>query len=307
MTATTATTKAATAARAPTLADLSHSALPLRRRITDRVTRMLMASALAVAVIPLGFVVYAVGSRGVGVWSWEFFTDDIPFSYRREGGGMYPAIVGTVVITGAATAMAIPLGILGAIYLSEYGKQRPLARAIRLMADVMTGVPSIVMGLFVYVTWVTVTRAQSGFAAALALALLMLPIVIRSSEEALRLVPDALRQASLALGAPRWRTTVSVVLPAALSGITSGGLLAIARAAGETAPLVVTAGIAFSANWSLAGSNTALTAQIFRNASQPFEAAQDRAWGAALTLIVIVLVFTVLARVVARRFAIPGR
>jgi phosphate transport system permease protein len=164
------------------------------------------------------------------------------------------------------------------------------------------------MGLFIYVSWVTLFEEQTGFAGALALACLMLPVVIRSSEEILRLVPDELRAASLALGARQWRTTLTVVLPAAISGITSGSLLAIARAAGETAPLVVTAGITFSANPNLfEGENTALPAQIFRNASQPFAAAQERAWGAALTLVVIVLAFTVIARAISTRFATKER
>jgi len=219
--------------------------------------------------------------------------------------GMQPAIIGTIVITGLASLLAIPVGVLGAIYLNEYGKTKPLARFIRTMADVMTGVPSIVMGLFIYVVWVLTFEERSGFAGALALACLMLPVVIRSTEEILRLVPDELRAASLALGARRWRTTLTVVLPAAISGITSGALLAIARAAGETAPLIVTAGVTYAVNPNLFdGENTALPAQIYRNATQPFEAAQERAWGAALTLVVIVLLFTIIARAISARFAI---
>lgn len=287
--------------------DLRRSALPRRRRIADLSATGLIVGAVALAVIPLGLVCYQVIKAGGGVFNLDFLTSDIPNSYRRRGGGMAPAVVGTLLITGAAALIAIPLGVLGAIYLNEYGKQRPLARFIRTMADVMTGVPSIVMGLFIYVTWVMAFKERSGFAAALALACLMLPIVIRSSEEILRLVPDELRAASLALGARRWRTTLTVVLPAAISGITSGALLAVARAAGETAPLIVTAGITFSTNPNLfEGENTALPAQIFRNASQPFAAAQDRAWGAALTLVVIVLAFTVIARAISARFAIKG-
>jgi phosphate transport system permease protein len=285
--------------------DLRRSALPLRRRIADRIATVLIVTVVFLAVIPLALVCYQVLKAGLGVMSLDFLTSDIPNSYRRSGGGMLPAIVGTLVITGAAAAMAIPLGVLGAVYLNEYGKQKPLARFIRTMADVMTGVPSIVMGLFIYVTWVVTFKERSGFAAALALACLMLPVVIRSSEEILRLVPDELRAASLALGARQWRTTVSVVLPAAISGITSGALLAVARAAGETAPLIVTAGITFAVNPNLfEGENTALPAQIFRNASQPFAAAQGRAWGAALTLVVIVLAFTMIARAISARFAI---
>lgn len=287
--------------------DLRRGSLSLGRRITNQLSTGFMIGALVVAVIPLGLVCYYVIAKGAGIMNWAFLTEDIPRQYRREGPGMGPAIIGTLIITGAAALMAIPLGVLGAIYLNEYGKQKPLAKVIRTLSDVMTGVPSIVMGLFIYIVWVTRTGSQSGFAAALALACLMLPIIIRSTEEILRLVPDELRQASAALGARRWRTTLTVVLPAAISGITSGSMLAIARAAGETAPLIATAGLTFTANWSLFGPNTALPAQIFRNASQPFDGSIQRAWGAALTLVVIVLVFTILARLISSRFAIKDR
>jgi phosphate transport system permease protein len=197
--------------------------------------------------------------------------------------------------------------VLGAIYLNEYGKASVLARIIRMMTDVMTGVPSIVMGLFVFLAFVLLIDELNALAGALALACLMLPVVIRSSEEMLRLVPDELRQASLALGARRWRTIVSVVLPAALSGIVSGSLLAIARAAGETAPVVLVMGVTRRVNWSLFGGNVSLPMQIYDNAQQPYAAAQARAWGAALTLVVIVLVTTLLSRFIAARFAVKER
>ncbi len=288
--------------------NLSRAALSGRRRFVNHLATAGIWFAVLLAVVPLGLVTWTVISRGAGVMSWAFLTEDIPNSFRRPGGGMAPAIVGTLLITGAASLMAIPLGVFGAIYLNEYGKQKPLARIIRIMADVMTGVPSIVMGLFVYISWVLLVGNQTGFAGALALACLMLPVVIRSSEEMLRLVPDELRQASLALGARKWRTIITVVLPAAISGITSGALLAIARAAGETAPIIIVVGIVFSPNTDLfEGTNTALPAQIFRNASTSFPAAQDRAWGAALTLIVIVLVFAIISRIIASRFAIKER
>jgi phosphate transport system permease protein len=297
-----------TAGPAGAAPDLRRSALPLRRRLSNGAAMAAITFTLLLAVVPLALVTWTVVVKGLDVVSWQFLTQDIPNSYRRAGGGMLPAVVGTLLITGMAALLAIPLGVFGAIYLNEYGKQKPLARTIRTMADVMTGVPSIVMGLFIYTAFVVVVGAKTGFAGALALACLMLPIVIRSSEEMLRLVPDELRQASLALGARQWRTILTVVLPAAISGIASGALLAIARAAGETAPIIATVGIAFSVNGSLfQGQNTALPAQIFRNASQPFAAAQGRAWGAALTLVVIVLVFTVLARVIVSRFAIRER
>jgi phosphate transport system permease protein len=261
-------------------------------------------ASLVVALVPLGFVVAYVVGQGAQIISWEFLTSDLSPSSRRPGGGIAPAIVGTLIITGAATAMAVPLGLLGAIYLHEYGRRNRLATVIRFMSDVMTGVPSIVMGLFIYTVWV-LRFGQTGFAGSLALGSLMLPIGIRSSEEMLRLVPDELRHASYALGTRQWRTIITVVLPAALPGITSGVMLAVARAAGETAPLLFTTGIVYRANPNLfEGANVALPTLIFDNANQPFEVAIQRAWGAALTLIVLVLTLTVLARWIANRFAI---
>jgi phosphate transport system permease protein len=283
---------------------LKRVSLSRRRRVTDRVAKGAIWCAVLIAVIPLGLVTAYVIIKGSQVMSWEFLTQRIPRQARTAGGGIGPAIVGTVVTTGTAALMAVPLGVLGAIYLNEYGKQSLLARVIRTMADVMTGVPSIVMGLFIYISYVLVVGEQNGLAGALALGCLMLPVVIRTSEEMLRLVPDELRQASLALGARKWRTIVTVVLPAAVSGITSGALLAIARAAGETAPIVLVVGTINRPNWSLFGGNTALSAQIFKNASQPFDAAVNRAWGAALTLVAIVLITTLIGRFVAGRFAI---
>jgi phosphate transport system permease protein len=216
---------------------------------------------------------------------------------------MWPGIYGTLTITAMATAMSVPLGILGAIYLHEYGGKGRMATLIRFMSDVMTGVPSIVMGLFIYTTW-TLAFGLSAFGGALALACLMLPIVIRSTEEMLRLVPDELRHGSYALGNRKWRTIVTVVLPASFGGITSGAMLAVARAAGETAPLLFTIGAARKVNPDLFdGPTTALSVQIFGNAQTPFAPAQDRAWAAALTLVAIVFVFTVAARVIAARVA----
>ncbi len=303
----TAASQAGTQAGAgPRALTLRKGGLSARRRIMDVVSKILMVLAFLVAVVPLILVVYQVIAKGAGVMSWQFLTGDI-VSPRRVGGGVGPAVVGTLTITAFASLMAIPLGVLGAVYLNEYGKQNALARFIRVMADVMTGVPSIVMALFIYVVLVLVTQQKSGFAAAVALAALMLPVVLRSSEEMLKLVPNELRQASAALGARRWRTTVSVVLPAAISGITSGVMLAIARAAGETTPIVVCAGIATSITWDVFDDNTALPAQIFSNASSPYLPAQERAWGAALTLMALVLVCTIVARIIASRFAIKNR
>jgi phosphate transport system permease protein len=278
-----------------------------RRRIINGGFSGLVFCSVVVAAIPLIAVVSYVLKKGAGVMSIAFLTKDIPILTRSVGPGMGPAVVGTLIITGIAALMAIPLGILAAVYLNEYGKNSRLAQTIRTMSDVMTGVPSIVMGLFVYTIWV-LRFGLSGFAGALALACLMLPIVIRSTEEILRLVPADLREASLALGATQARTIMTVVLPAAISGITSGCLLAVARAAGETAPLLFTIGAARKANLSVfEGANTALSTQIFRNATQPFPGAQARAWGAALTLIVLVVVLTIMARLITKRFAVPIR
>jgi phosphate transport system permease protein len=286
---------------------LRRASLSRRRRLTDAVATAAIWLSLAAAVLPLALVTYYVISRGLHVMSWGFLTERIPRQAQTVGGGVGPAITGTLLITGLAALIAIPLGVLGAVYLNEYGKQSPLARIIRTMSDVMTGVPSVMMGLFVYIAFVLVVKEQTALAGALALVCLMLPVVIRTSEEMLRLVPDELRQASLALGSRQWRTTVSVVLPAAISGITSGALLAIARAAGETAPIVLVVGLTYKTNWHLSGGNTALPAQIYRNAAEPFDAAVNRAWGAALTLVTVVLITTLIGRFVASRFAIKER
>jgi phosphate transport system permease protein len=277
-----------------------------RRRLVNACANAWMIGSLLVALVPVVVIAIYVASKGAGVVSVSFLTKNLPIVTQFPGGGIAPAIVGTLVITGVAALMAIPLGILAAVYLNEYGRQQRIAKVIRFMADVMTGVPSIVMGLFVATIWVSAGLhfGYSGFAGSLALAALMLPIVIRSCEEMLKLVPEDLRLASDALGARRWRTIVSVALPAALPGIVSGAMLAVARAAGETAPLLFTIGVTSSVNGNpFHGTNTTLSQEIWFNAQTPFAAAKDRAWGAALTLIVIVFLFTVLARVVANRFS----
>ena len=280
----------------------------LRRRRTWRGTKnnlftAVMIAALVLVMIPLVLVIGTVVKRGASVMGLDFLTKDIPVRSRAKGPGMGPAIVGTFLITAVAAAIAIPLGVLGAIYLNEYGSNRLLPRFVRFMSYVMTGVPSIVMGLFVYVIF-TLRFGLEGLGGAIALACLMLPIVIRSTEEMLRLVPGGLREASLALGSRRSRTIVTVVMPAALPGVVSGCLLAVARAAGETAPLIFTIGAATKLNVNpFHQATTALSTQIFANATSPFVGAQERAWGAALTLVGIAFAFTVVARMVAARFA----
>ena len=274
------------------------------RRTSNRIMTWLMVLAFVVVVVPLGFVLVTTVVKGASIISWQFLTSSIPPNVApADIGGMGPAIVGTIEITALATIMAVPLGILGAIYLNEYGGKNWLAALIGFFSDVMTGVPSIIMGLFIFTIWV-LHFGLSGFAGSLALGCLMLPIVIRSSYEILRLVPNALREGSYALGATKARVTVTVVLPAAIGGIVSGVLLAIARAAGETAPLLFCIGAAETANPNVfSGANTALPLQIFSNANQPYVGAAQRGWGAALTLIAICFILMIAARLVTARFA----
>jgi phosphate transport system permease protein len=298
---------APTAAQVDRRAELK--AISGARRTKNLIMTILMGSSVAIVVVVLLFVLGILLSKGLAIVFSDFpkwFTTDIPLTPRREGPGMKAAIIGTVVITAAATAIAVPLGILGAIYLNEYGKTSVLARVLRFLTNVMAGVPSVVMGLFIYLFWVVPrgTDGLNGFSGSLALALLMLPIVVRSCEEMLRLVPDNLRDASYALGASESRTTLSVVLPKAAPGMVSGCLLAVARAAGETAPLIFTIGAAKAANWNvLSGANTSLSMQIYSNAKESFAPAQERAWGAALTLVALAFIFTLGARIVTARLS----
>jgi phosphate transport system permease protein len=283
----------------------------LRTRSSWRTTKNTLATfalggAMVAIAIPLALVVSSVLSRGLHVVLAQFpdfFTLDIEVISRHEGGGMGPAILGTLLVTAGATAIAVPLGVLAAVYLHEYGQSSRFAQIVRFMSIVMTGVPSIVMGLFVYITW-TIRFGYSAFGGALALACLMLPVVIGSTEQMLRLVPNGLREGAYALGATKSRAIVTVVLPAALPGIVSGSLLAIARAAGETAPLLFAVGAATAYNpHFFSDANTALPLQIFSNATSAFAPAQERAWGAALVLVVLTFAMTFTARVFTARFA----
>jgi phosphate transport system permease protein len=282
-------------------------ARPSLRTAVNKVMLGLMALALVLVAIPLVAVLWSVIERGAAVAFGgfpAFFTETIPVVSRRAGPGMGPAILGTLLVTGGATLIAVPLGILGAVYLHEYGGNGAFARLVRFMSTVMTGVPSVVMGLFIYLIW-TLNFGYSAFGGALALACLMLPVVIGSTEQMLRLVPQQLREAAYALGASKSRTIVTVVVPAALPGIVSGALLAIARAAGETAPLLFAVGAATAYNANLfEEANTALSVQIFANANSSFPAAQDRAWAAALTLVLLTFIVTLIARIFTARLAL---
>ena len=274
------------------------------RRAKSQLATGAMWLAFLCLLVPLGFVLVTVIAKGASTISWQFLTNSTipPNILPANIDGMGAAVVGTLEITGFAAVMAIPLGILGAVYINEYGGNRPLAKLISFLADVMTGVPSIVMGLFIFTIWV-LHFGYSGLAGSFALACLMLPIVIRSTYEMLRLVPDSLRQGSYALGATKARVTLTVVLPTAVGGIVSGCLLAVARAAGETAPLLFTILTVEATNSNLfSGADTALSTQIFVNASQPYVGAVARAWGSALTLIAITFILMIVARLVTARF-----
>jgi phosphate transport system permease protein len=274
-----------------------------RRRLVNRVASVAMVLAVVVALVPLVAVLAYTVSKGARTISPRFLTHSMKGVGPRDAtGGAYHAIVGTLEQVVIASLLAVPLGLLVAVYIVEYGRGR-LRTAVRFLVDVMTGIPSIVAGLFIFAFWVLgLHRGFSGLAAGLALAVLMLPVVVRSAEEMLKLVPDELREASYALGAPRWRTIVSVVLPTALPGVTTGVLLAVARVTGETAPLLLTAfGFDAIRTSPFAGPQSALPLFVFAEAGSAFDVAVHRAWAGALTLITIVLVLTVAARVVTGR------
>ena len=278
------------------------------RRSKNQLATGLMWFAFVVILVPLGLVIFEVIAKGAGAISWRFLTDSsIPANVMplSAPGGMGAAVVGTLEITAFAAVIAVPLGVLGAIYINEYGGRSWLSALISFMSSVMVGVPSIVMGLFIFTVWVIPRGLSglSGLAGSLALACLMLPLVIRSSYEMLRLVPNHLREASYALGATKSRVTLTVVLPSAISGIVSGALLAIARAAGETAPLIFTIGAVETTNPNLfSGPTTSLPSQIFTNALSPYTGAEQRAWGCALTLIAIAFILLFVARIFTARF-----
>jgi phosphate transport system permease protein len=278
-----------------------------RRKATDRLVTIIVTSAFLLALIPLFSVVITVVGYGITRFDTQFFT----YSMRGvvgEGGGAYHAIMGTLIITALAALMSIPVGVLTAIYLVEYGKGR-LARAITFFIDVMTGIPSIVAGLFAVALFSLVLGpgARLGFAGAVALSVLMIPVVVRSTEEMLKIVPNELREASLALGVPKWRTIIKIVIPTSIAGIASGITIAVARVIGETAPLLVTVGITTGLNLNpFDGRIATLPVFAYYSYTQPGvppAPSIDRAWTAALVLIIIVMLLNLVARAIARLFA----
>lgn len=279
-----------------------------RRRSVDRLVTIVVWSAFSLAVIPLVALVYQLLDNGLSAISAEFLT----FSMRGvlgEGGGIYHALMGTLVITLCTTIISVPIGVMAAIYLVEYGKGKRLAQAITFLVDVMTGIPSIVAGLFAFALFTLIfgPAIRFGIGGAVALSVLMIPIVVRATEEMLKLVPDELREASYALGVPKWRTIVRVVLPTALGGIATGVTLAVARVAGETAPLLIIAGSTTSLNLNpFDGRMMTLPVFIYSSVTTGGKYAAEneaRAWGAALVLVTIVMILNLVARLIGRVFA----
>jgi phosphate transport system permease protein len=286
----------------PTLARFAVS--PARRR-RDRVARGLITAGTAIALIPLGLVVYYLLHKGLGAWSGSFFTTDPTgntFFKTSSIGGIKSALLGTVEIVALASAIAIPIGIGVAVWLVEYGRDSAFAHVVRFFVDVLTGVPSIVFGLFIYIVLIVGTGSSyAGYKGSFALSLLMLPVVIRSAEVILMLIPGALRESALALGAPRWKVIARVVLPTALPGMVTGVLLAIARASGETAPLLFTAATTRNTDFNLSHFMNSLPVQIYNDVTSPTTAVVNRAWGAALALVTMILLLNLIARLVSRR------
>jgi phosphate transport system permease protein len=280
------------------------------RKATDRLVTIMVATAFSLALIPLLSLAYTVVTKGVARFDAEFFT----FSMRNvvgEGGGALHAIIGTIEITGIATLISVPIGIMAAIYLVEYGRGT-VARLVTFFVDVMTGVPSIVAGLFAYALFVIFfgPGVRMGLGGAIALSLLMIPVVIRATEEMLKIVPNELREAAYALGVPKWLTVLKVVLPTSLAGIATGIMIAIARVIGETAPLLLIAGFTASMNYNPLDERM-MTLPVFvytsyANQGVDMQAYVDRAWAGALTLMLIVMVLNLVARLISKYFSPKG-
>jgi phosphate transport system permease protein len=282
------------------------------RAFKNTLATVLIVAAFLIALIPLLWILITVIAKGYHLLlSSEWWSQSQRgITVRRAGGGAYHAIMGTLIMSLITALIAVPIGILGAVYLVEYGKGTKAARAVSFMVDVLTGVPSIVAALFVYAVWITVFGFDRvGFAVSLSLVLLMLPVVLRSTEEMLKLVPDELREASYALGVPKWKTILKVVVPTAFGGIITGVMLGLARVMGETAPLLILVGYSNNINLNpFDGFMGALPTMINQDRTElALPNAADRVWAAALTLILLVLVLNVLARLIARFSAIKSK
>ncbi|OPX39933.1 MAG: phosphate ABC transporter, permease protein PstA [Desulfobacteraceae bacterium 4484_190.1] len=269
------------------------------RKIADLLIKLMAGGSAALGILTLGWILYSVGAHGIRAFDWAFFTE-LPAPPGLEGGGLANAIVGTLLITVIATLLGVPIGIMAGTYLSEFGEGSKLAVMIRFFSNVLMGIPSIIIGIFVYTIMVRPTGHFSGYAGAVALGIIMLPVVARTAEDMLAMVPNSLKEAALALGAPRWKVTLQVIFRAARAGLITGSLLAVARISGETAPLLFTA--LNSPYWviSLNQPTPNLTVTIFNYAMSPYPDWQRKAWGASLLIMISVLVLSVGVRAVMR-------
>ena len=281
-----------------------------QRKAKDRLVTAVLFGAFIIALIPLLSLIITTVANGLNRLDWEFFSLSMRNVVGPGGGGLH-AIVGTLEVTAAASVISIPIGIMTAIYLIEYGRGR-VAKAITFLIDVMTGIPSIVAGLFAFALFAIVfgPGIRFGFGGAVALSLLMIPVVVRSTEEMLKLVPNELREASYALGVPKWLTIVKIVLPTSIAGIITGVVISISRIIGETAPLLIIAGLSTSLNWDLFnGRMTTLPVYVYTqyaNQGSDSQAYLDRAWTGALVLMIIVMVLSLAARILAKVLAPKG-
>ena len=269
-----------------------------RRRLTNAVMTSLTTACAVFAVALLAIILGYIAWRGVGSLSWQFLVET-PRPVG-EGGGIGNAIMGTLILLALASAIGLPFGVAAGVYLSEYGGGR-FGALVRFMADTLTGIPSIIVGVFVYTILVRPMQQFSALAGGAALAVIMIPIVARTTEEMLRLVPTSLREGALALGAPQWRVTTGVVLPAAASGIATGAMLAVARVSGETAPLLFTAFGSRFFNFYLDQPTASLTVQIYNYAISPYEEWHAQAWAATLVLMTLILVINIIVRFFTRK------
>ncbi len=268
-----------------------------QRRLADAAIRLIMVPAALVGIAVLAWILWEVIARGIGAITPAFFTE-LPTPPGMEGGGLGNAILGTLLMTLAATAIGAPIGLLAGVFLAEFGPSSRIATAVRFTTNLLMGTPSIIIGIFVYAIIVLPIGHFSGWAGAVALAILILPVVMRTTEDMLNLVPDELRESGLALGAPRWRVTLSVIFRAAKTGLVTGVLLAVARVSGETAPLLFTALNSYYWPQSFGEPTANLTVTIFNYAMSPYSDWQEKAWGASLLITVSVLVVAILARFV---------
>ncbi|CAM2924548.1 phosphate ABC transporter permease PstA [Prescottella defluvii] len=282
-----------------------------RRRFTDVAATVLVTLSVLVALVPLVWVLWTVLVKGIGaVTSQTWFTHSLSgLSASADGGGIYHALIGTLMQGLVCAALSVPLGLFVAVYLVEYAGNSKLGKLTTFMVDILSGVPSIVAALFIYALWIaTFGFPKSAFAVSLALVLLMVPVVVRSTEEMLRIVPDDLREASYALGVPKWKTIARIVVPTALPGIITGVMLALARVLGETAPLLILVGYAPFINFNLFGGEMGtLPGVMVAEMNNPTDAGSNRIWGAALTLILVIAVLNIVAKAIGHFAAVRSK